>query len=419
MAAILQIAEKQGGLYQSGGWQKQMARRRYQKGTLRKRGKRNPIWELQWREDCITPEGKIERRLNTCLLGPIREITSRQARKLADERLRPLNLGKTMPQSTIQFSSFVEQHFIPNVFPTLKASTRNLYHSLLTVHLMPAFGERRLCDINTLDLQHFVLNKMGRGLGWERTNHLRQLMSKIFGTARKWDYASGDNPALAVELPEKTAVREKHVLNLEQIAKLLAALPEPVCTLVLTALLTGLRVGELLALRWGDWDIAAGQLRIERALCRGVLGTPKTKSSRRILPVPQSLREALIQLAQRSALREPDQLIFQTAKGSPYSDSNLLGRYLKPAGRRLGMPWLNFHTFRRTHATLLQSAGASPKDAQAQLGHAQMSTTFDLYTLPLPAHQREAVENLSRMMANDGELAKFGKTQLLETTQIQ
>lgn len=66
-----------------------MARRRYQQGTLRKRGKRDPQWELQWREDYIKPDGGIGRRLVTHLLGRVEDMTRRQAQKAAQELLRP------------------------------------------------------------------------------------------------------------------------------------------------------------------------------------------------------------------------------------------------------------------------------------------------------------------------------------------
>ena len=90
---------------------------------------------------------------------------------------------------------------------------------------------------------------MAGGLGWECADHYRNLMSKIFITAKKWGFFAGDNPATGVELPEKKAVREKHVLLPEQIPPLLAALEEPVRTMVLVGVLTGLRIGEILALR--------------------------------------------------------------------------------------------------------------------------------------------------------------------------
>jgi integrase len=83
--------------------------------------------------------------------------------------------------------------------------------------------------------------------------------------------------------------------------------------------------------------------------------------------------------------------------------ANLLLREIKPAARKIGLPWVRWHSFRRTHATLLQLAGGSAKDAQAQLGHAQIGTTLNLYTVPLPAHQRAAVERLSGLVTNGDE----------------
>ncbi len=296
MAAILHLAEKQGESSQQGGWQKHMARRRYQRGTVRKRGKRQPVWELQWREDCITLEGKIGRRWRSCQLGPVAEMTYRQALKLADAHLNALNQGRVMPQSTITLERFVERNFIPDALPALKASTQRLYRSLLTVHLLPAFGHYRLSDITHLDLQRFVLLKMRQGLGWERANQLRQLASKLMATASKWGLLAGENPARGIELPEKTWVRVKHALSLIQVNQLLAILNEPVRTLAETAVLTGMRIGEILALRWQDVDFNLCHMRIERAYCRGVMGTPKTKSSRRTIPIPPSLCQALIQL---------------------------------------------------------------------------------------------------------------------------
>jgi len=112
-------------------------------------------------------------------------------------------------------------------------------------------------------------------------------------------------------------------------------------------------------------------------------------------------------------------LVFQTSKGTPYSDSNLLKRELKPAGRKLGIPWLNWHTLRRTHATLFQVAGGSLRDTQAQLGHSKASTTLEIYTLPIAQNQREAAERLSQMLTSVGELAICGESGPVPTQRIQ
>ncbi len=396
---ILANAEKLGGPNQLGGWQK-MARRRYQGGTLRKRGKRNPYWELQWREDYIKSDGTIGRRLVPWKIGAIAELTRRAARKLADEKLRSLNQGEYAPQSTIVLQDYVERYFIPNFFPTLKLSTQKRYRRTLYVHLIPAFGKARLCDIGTLEIQRFVLAKIDSGLGWECADHYRNLLSRIFETAKKWGFHSGPNPAAGVELPEKTPVREKHILALDQVPQLLAVLEGPVRTMVYLALLTGLRIGEVLALNWASVDFAIGQIRVTRGYYRGSMGSPKTKCSRRVVPLPEALRPVLLRIREQTAT--PEVLVFHTSKGTPYNDSNLLHRDLKPAGRKLGMPWLNWHTLRRTHATLFQFAGGSLRDAQAQLGHSKMSTTLEIYTLPMPEQQRATVEKLSVLMANDG-----------------
>ena len=263
----------------------------------------------------------------------------------------------------------------------------------------------------------FVLKKMATGLGWECADHYRNLMSKIFVTAKKWGFFTADNPAIGVELPEKKAVREKHVLFPEQIPALLATLEEPARTMVLVGVLTGLRIGEILALRWRDVDFNSGEIRVEQACYRGLIGTPKTKGSRRILPMPHALKGELKRLSEKAASGE--HLVFHTRNGTPFSDTNLLHRHLKPVGRKLGMPWLNGHTLRRTHATLLQHAGATLREAQAQLGHSKMSTTLELYTISIPSAQRKAVENLSDLVTNGDELGQLGGTLPLATERIQ
>ncbi|HMK31428.1 MAG TPA: site-specific integrase, partial [Terriglobales bacterium] len=185
----------------------------------------------------------------------------------------------------------------------------------------------------------------------------------------------------------------------------------------LLALLTGLRIGELLALSWNNVDFSAGLIRITCGYYRGTMGSPKTKSSRRSVPLPEILKSILLELHQKA--ESPEELIFHTSKGTPYNDSNLLHRELKPAGRKLGMPWLNWHTLRRTHATLFQYAGGSLRDAQAQLGHSKMSTTLEIYTLPIPEQQRAAVEKLSELMANDGKKSQNREGLPLASEQIQ
>ena len=417
--AILPFAEQQGELAQTGGWQPDMARRRYQKGSLRKRGKRNPVWELQWWADCINPDGSFGRRRESMILGSVSELTRKQAKKLAEEQLRPLNLGKITPLSDVTFGEFFERHFVPNFLPTLKLSTQKKYLSTYNRHLRPAFGSMRLCEIDSLVLQRFALAKMHAGLGWESGDLLRNLMSKVFTLAKKWNFFAGVNPAADVMLPEKKPVREKHILSLAQMHALLDDLREPCRTIALLALLTGMRIGEILGLRWKDVDLIQGQLRVSQAIYRGTVNTPKTKGSRRLLPLPRSLVRTLMLLRPEPGEVTDETLVFPTRKGTALNDTNLLHRHLKPAGREIGAPWIGWHTLRRTHATMLQAAGGSIKDAQAQLGHTKLSTTLEIYTFPVPDHQRTAVENLARMVTNGDEPVQRAEALPEATQQIQ
>ena len=403
MAYILPT-EKACGLGQQGGWQQAMARRRYQQGSIRKRGQRRPVWELLWWEDVVGPDGRIVRRRKSVILGPVGQLTLRQARKLGEEFLRPLNQGKVLPQSTITFREFVERYYVPHALPALKLSTQQRYRQTFKHHLLPAFGKWRLPDLSALAIQQYALAKMDAGLSWEMASHFRNLISAVFSAAKQWGYFSGENPARGVRLPEKRAVREKHALTLEEIQRLLGTLQDPARTIFLVGILTGMRIGEILGLRWQDVDFASGRIHIRQACYRGQMDTPKTQASRRIIPLPRQLAEALLRFGKGAA---GGGLVFHSSRGTPLGDTNLLHRQLKPAGKRLGMPWLSWHALRRTHATLFQAVGGTLREAQAQLGHSRMATTLEIYTVPLAEAQRRTVQTLADLATNGDELARF------------
>ena len=96
--------------------------------------------------------------------------------------------------------------------------------------------------------------------------------------------------------------------------------------------------------------------------------------------------------------RPPDDLVFQSVKdGQPIRDNNILTRYLKPAGRKLGLPFVNWRCLRTSHATWLKLAGADPKDIQGQMRHSRISTTPEIYTQFVPESQRRAVDRLTEL----------------------
>jgi len=132
--------------------------------------------------------------------------------------------------------------------------------------------------------QPFLIGKLKNGYSWEMTHHLRSLLSKVIGTAVDWNFLS-DNRVRGTKMPERSLKRPHRFLSLDEVRRLLAASEEPVRTIVLVAVMTGLRIGEILALRWGRINLGAGILRVEETCYKGTFGTPKTRASRREVPL--------------------------------------------------------------------------------------------------------------------------------------
>src|SRR5713226_4724799 len=179
---------------------RKMARSQYQNGCLFVRGKRRKVWVARWREDVILADGSASRVMRSVVLGPVSEIAGRrEARRLLDAYLSPINQGQYRPEANMLFSKFVAECFEPGVLPTLKFATQEIYSFLLRKHLTPRFGDQRLCDISRVEIQHYLLEKLKQGFAWETTNHLRNLMSKVLGTAVSWNYLA-DNVVHGVKL---------------------------------------------------------------------------------------------------------------------------------------------------------------------------------------------------------------------------
>jgi len=275
----------------------------------------------------------------------------------------------------------------------MKYSTQKLYPHLLRRHLLPVFGDRPLCDIRRVDIQRFVTEKMTRqNLSWQTAVHLRNLMSGTLERAVEWGYLEA-NPARRIKAPPMQRRRKTIVLTRERLATLLQVLQEPVKTLAITAAMTGLRIGEVLALRWKNVDFERNIIQVREAVYEGNLSSPKSKSSIRDIPMGPSVQRLLSECRKAAPA---DAFVFASRNGTPLDSHNLLGRVLKPACKRAGLPLISWHSFRHTHATLLSDLGESLKTAQAQLGHARLSTTAEIYTHVVPASQRAAVEKLER-----------------------
>ena len=373
-----------------------MARRRYQTGCVFKRGKRRKVWVARWREDVLCEDGKVGRILRSVVLGSVADLpTRRDAQVRLDEELRAVNQGTVRPESSMLFGTFAEEQWKTLVLPTLKLSTQHGYKTVLAKHLLPYWRDWRLRDIGRQDVQQWVADRFRRKLGWQTVRNAWTLLSGILETAVEYGYLSM-NPARGVKFPEKELKEAPVLFTAEDFVKLLEQLDEPYRTMARLIALTGLRIGELLAVRWRCLDLEIGTLSVRESVYEGKFQSPKTRKSRRTMPLGPQIIVWLREHRLRAKRTESDDLVFGNRKGQPLRESKLLRNVLQPAAERAGLGRVTWHQFRHIHSSLLNDLRVPVKIAQEQLGHSSISTTLNIYTHVVDASHRKAIEALER-----------------------
>ena len=205
-----------------------------------------------------------------------------------------------------------------------------------------------------------------------------------------------------ITLVRQSAKRERlpDVLTAEEIGALLAELREPYRTAVLLASCTGLRVSELLALKWQDIHFDAGEIRPVCAIVDAHIGALKTEASGRAVPMATELAVALFDWRAKCPYNQDADFVFGSPDMNgtqPYWPDSMLRKMIRPAAVRAGITkHIGWHSFRRTLATLLQANGASVKATQDMLRHASSRLTLELYAQSVPEAQREAQAGILR-----------------------
>ena len=383
-----------------------MARRRGQtRGHVHKQGS---AWYLAYREDALDENGKIVRIRRNRKIADAREVTKREAQRVARELLATVDVQSQHPGSLLTVEQFVESRFKPDVVWALKHAGKKHYAYILDNHVLPSLGGVKLRDVTSDHAQALVRRKIDAGYSVQTAVHVRNAISAVFKHAKLKRAYSGDNPAQGVRMPEMKR-RESHALTFDQARALLDQLKSPSKEMALLSMMTSLNVAEMLGLRWkrvnltGQAVMSGGEilppfcLAVRENYYRGEFGSVKAKSRQRIVPLSATVIEALAAHRQRSDLSGPDELVFREKTGRPPSECNLLRRQLKPVGVRLGMPWLSWHAFRHTHATFGEQIGMTLSDRQAQMGHGDVRMTMH-YTHSDLERRRESIEAMQRRL---------------------
>jgi integrase len=285
--------------------------------------------------------------------------------------------GKTV-KSRVQFDVLVAE-WERTVVPMYKSSTQKNHRHIVAKHLVPRFGPLAVSDVTTQTIQAYVAQLTNDGYAPKTIDHIHDVLSAILRTAVKWGHL-GTNPARGVSMPTLRTVKPKWALTRDQARAVLEQLPPLARTMVGVALLTGLRRGELFALRWKALDLDLGILQVQEAVYEGAFGTPKTAAGLRTLPLPLEVVALLRSWRERVSRREPDDLVFATVTGKPISPNNVLRQSVFPACDRLKLARTSWLTFRRTYSSWAHEHGVPGKVVAELMGHAKVDTTLNVYT---------------------------------------
>jgi integrase len=343
---------------------------------------------MRWREWEIAPDGTKVKVLRYERLG---EISRKEAVEKLAQRLVTAGTDGPM-RSRVTFRTIADD-WEAHVMPMYKHSTQKNHRHILQKHLLPRFGDMTICNIKRQAIQEYVSSLMQTGYAPKTIDHIHDVLSALLRTAVKWGHLS-DNPAHGVDLPRLRTVKPKWALTTAQAEMLLVALPPLPRTMVGVALLSGLRRGELFALRWRDLDESTGCLTVREAVYEGKFDTPKTAAGRRRIPLAATAWRLLREWRPLARADEPDALVFSTGSGKPISPNNMLRQWVFPACDRLKLSRASWLTFRRTYASWAHDKGVAGKVVAQLMGHANVDTTLNVYTQVIDGALRTAADKV-------------------------
>ncbi len=391
------------------------------KGHIRKRSKYSWTIVLDLPRDPAT--GKRHQQWQTI------KGTKRDAERELTEILHSLETGSYIKPNKITVGDFLKQWSQNYAVMHTSLRTSESYKSEIDNHLISALGTITLCQLQPQQIENYYTHALteGRkdkrgGLSARTVLYHHRILSEALNHAVKMGLMNR-NVAKAVDPPRPRRAKIA-TLSSDDIPKFLEVASDTAYyCLFFTALSTGMRLGEILGLRWCDVDFNSGSLFVVQSLYKrsGVceMIEPKSPHSRRQIAMPASLiavleKQGVVQEAQKGLLGKSitkRDLVFAHPDGKPL-DPGVVSHSFSKILIKAGLPHIRFHDLRHTHATLLLKADIHPKIVSERLGHASIGITLDTYSHVLPGLQQKAAksfddileqkqiaENVSKMLA--------------------
>jgi integrase len=348
--------------------------------VFKRSGARGDVWYAKYR----LPDGRqVKKRVGPAWSGRGRPAAGTFTKRTVEDWLRDLldearrgtlpglvQTGATFADAAAEYLRWIEQD------RARKPSTVRDYRSTINAHLLPAFGDQRLEDITTEAVERWAdgLTAGGRMNNRTKLKILTILHGVMARAKRVWKLPR--NPVTDIEKPVQRHATQIEVFSPEEVMALVReADSEQDAAIYLTAAFTGLRRGELVALRWRNVDFVRRHIRVMESYTERSLTTPKSGKGRSV-PMAPAVAEALAKLADRGEFTGDDDLVFVGMTGD-YLDASALYRRYKAALKRAGLRNLRFHDLRHTFGTqVIGNPNVSILQLKEWMGHADIDTTM-------------------------------------------
>lgn len=380
-------------------------RQRYQQGSLRRvERKSGDVWEFRFRnhEEAGAP-------LRQITLSTLEFPTEAKARVALQERVLRMNgpqafKAKNNPTLGLVIDRFIEEEHLEEIVAQpvgqvgiegMAYSTASSYLSYLRKRIYPRWGALPINEIRPIEiikwLKELPLAPKTRG-------HLKNLMHLLFEKAMLWELIGMEKNPIEFVKVSGLSKRQRRplVLTPGQFHELIEKLPDPYRTMALVAMCTGLRVSEVLALRWDHLNLSKGTLLVQHGVVNGRIGRVKTEASQDEIPLDGAFVEALIEWRNKNTSTG---LVFESPiTGMCFHATTIQKDYLKPVGETMGLVGLGWHTFRHTYRSLLDETGAPVGVQQRLMRHSNVATTMNVYGNAALRAKQEANSKVVQMV---------------------
>jgi integrase len=380
------------------------------------------VWEFRYRSKA--EPGSPMRQLT---LSTKQHPTETKARIALHEQLLRINgaeafVTRNEPTFGVVIDRFIKEERLQEILAQppgevtikdgLAFSTAAVYKSFLSKHIRPRWEKVQLSKIKPLEVMEWLKTLT---LAPKSKAHLKRMLHLLFERAMLWGLVDASrNPIDLVRL-KGGSKRQKQptVLTPGEFQRLVEGLAEPYRVMATVAMCTGLRISEVLALRWEHFDFTSRAILVQQGVVNGRIGLTKTEASRDEIPLHSEFAHVLLAWRAKNSHADVGLVFASPVTGRCYHAGNIVKNHLKPAAERLGLKRVGWHSFRYSYRGMLDDTGANTGTQQGLMRHANVSTTMNVYGRASMKAKQEANGKVVKMILPRQDVVGFSGVESL------